>query len=188
MNPSELTLILDRVKSGEQRAQSELFEVAYAELRATANALMQSERADHTLQPSALIHEAALRLISQNVLESLPDRAYFFAAMVRAMRHALIDHARSRAAKKRDSGRSVVSLDRVLDVMEQESRVDLLALDDALLRLAEKRERTAQIVELRFFGGLTLPEIADSLSVSLATVSREWRYARAWLHEQIRDD
>ena len=185
LDRGDLTQILNRVKSGEQAAQAELFAAAYDELRSVASMLMRSERSGHTLQPSALINEAALRLIRQNVLEQIPGRAYFFGAMVRAMRHALIDHARGRAAQRRDPGEPLVSLDRAIDVMERESGVDLVALDDALSELSEKRERTGQIVELRFFGGLTLPEVAEQLGVSLATVNREWRYARAWLYEQM---
>lgn len=159
--------------------------MAYDELRTAAGAIMTHERTEHTLQPSALINEAALRLIRQNALESMPDRAYFFGAMVRAMRHALIDHARARKAQRRDAGACVVPLDLAIDVMEQQTGYELVALDEALRELATVRERTSQIVELRFFGGLTLAEVADQLAISLATVNREWRYARAWLLEQL---
>lgn len=185
MDSGELTLILDRVKAGDTQAEADLFSVAYGELRSAADSLMSKERGNHTLQPSALINEAALRLIRQNAIESMPNRAYFFGAMVRAMRRVLVDHARARNAQRRGDGNAVMPLDQAIDVMQKESRIDLVALDDALSRLGEQRKRTAEIVELRFFGGLSLPEIADSLSVSVATVNREWRYARAWLHEQI---
>ena len=185
MEHGDLTQILNRVQSGDQDAQADLFEAAYEELRSSASALMNRERAGHTLQPSALINEAAIRLIRQNSLDDLPNRSYFFGAMVRAMRCVLVDHARGRSATKRGAGKPVVSLDRAIDVMQEESGVDLVALDEALQELTSQRERTGQIVELRFFGGLTLPEIAEQLSVSLATVNREWRYARAWLYEQL---
>ena len=181
----DVTEILERVKSGDQSAEAELFAVAFDELRNAASKLMKSERTDHTLQPSALINEAALRIIRANAIDAMPDRAYFFGAMVRAMRHVLIDHARSRSAQRRGSGQPVASLDQAIDVMQKESGVDLIALDDALKELATKRERTSQIVELRFFGGMSLPEVAQHLSVSLATVNREWRYARAWLYDQL---
>ncbi len=185
MSESDLTQILHRVKSGDEQAQADLFAAAYEELRGAASALMRRERADHTLQPSALINEAALRLIHQNSLEQMPDRAYFFGAMVRAMRCALVDHARGKLTKRRGEGEKAISLDHAIDVMQKESGVDLVSLDEALQELTAKRERTGKIVELRFFGGLTLEEIAEQLSVSLATVNREWRYARAWLYDQM---
>jgi RNA polymerase sigma factor (TIGR02999 family) len=181
----DLTQILERVKSGDEQAQADLFSAAYQELREAASALMRRERVDHTLQPSALVNEAALRLIRQNSLEKLPDRAYFFGAMVRAMRCALVDHARGKLTQRRGEGAKAVALDQALELMQRESGVDLVALDDALKKLSSQRERTGQIVELRFFGGLTLEDIAEQLSVSLATVNREWRYARAWLYDQL---
>ena len=185
MSADDLTHILERVKSGEERAKADLFAAAYQELRDAAAGLMRRERSDHTLQPSALINEAALRLIRQNSLENMPDRAYFFGAMVHAMRCALVDHARGRRTQRRGEGEKAISLDRAIDVMQKESGVDLIALDEALQKLSRQRERAGHVVELRFFGGLTLEEIAEQLSVSLATVNREWRYARAWLHDQM---
>ena len=181
----QLSLILERAKSGDEQARADLFTAAYDELRTAASALMQRERADHTLQPSALINEAAMRLIKQNALEKMPDRAYFFGSMVRAMRCALVDHARGKLTQRRGEGEKAVSLDQAIEVMQRESGVDLVVLDDALQALSSQRERTGQIVELRFFGGLTLEEVAEQLNVSLATVNREWRYARAWLYEQM---
>lgn len=185
MAENDLTLILERVKAGDSQARADLFTAAYEELRVAASALMRRERIDHTLQPSALINEAAMRLMRQNALESMPDRAYFFGAMVRAMRCALVDHARGKLAQRRGAGEAAVSLDQAIEVMEKESGVDLIELDEALQALSAKRERTGQIVELRFFGGLTLEEISEQLSISLATVNREWRYARAWLYDQM---
>ena len=185
MEGSDLTQILERVKEGDEQAQAELFSAAYLELRTAASSLMKRERVDHTLQPSALINEAALRLFRQDALAKMPDRAYFFGAMVRAMRCALVDHARGRSAQRRGAGEAAVSLDQAIDVMQKENGVDLVALDEALRNLSLQRERTGRIVELRFFGGLTLPEIAEQLNVSLATVNREWRYARAWLYDQM---
>ncbi len=180
-----LTLLLERAKLGDEQARADLFSAAYGELREAASALMRRERVDHTLQPSALINEAALRLIRQNALEKAPDRAYFFGAMVRAMRCALVDHARGKLTQRRGHGEKAISLDQAIELMQRESGVDLVALDDALKELSSQRERTGQIVELRFFGGLTLDEIATQLGVSLATINREWRYARAWLYDQV---
>lgn len=185
LDRGDLTQILQRVQSGDEQAREDLFDAAYQELRVSAASLMKRERVDHTLQPSALINEAALRLLRQDALEEMPNRAYFFGAMVRAMRCALVDHARARLAQRRGAGEAAVPLDRAIEVMQKETGIELVALDDALQELSTQRERTGQIVELRFFGGLTLPEIADQLSVSLATVNREWRYARAWLHDQM---
>ncbi|QDT12795.1 ECF-type sigma factor [Stieleria marina] len=185
MEPEELTVILQRAKTGDESAQAKLFAAALDELHGAASALMQQERASHTLQPSALINEAALRLLKSNALESMPDRAYFFGSMVRAMRHVLIDHARARKAKRRQGNQVAVSLDYAIDVMEKQAGVDLIELDQALQELANQRERTSRIVELRFFGGMSQQEIADQMSLSLATVNREWRYARAWLRDRL---
>jgi RNA polymerase sigma factor (TIGR02999 family) len=182
---SELTVILQRVKHGDESAQAELFAVALDELHDAASALMHQERSTHTLQPSALINEAAIRLIRANALESMPDRAYFFGSMIRAMRHVLIDHARSKKARRRQGSQPAVSLDYAIDVMERQAGVDLVALDDALQELTNQRDRTGQIVELRFFGGMSHQEIADQLNLSLATINREWRYARAWLRDRL---
>ncbi|MGB7346782.1 MAG: ECF-type sigma factor [Pirellulaceae bacterium] len=187
MEPEELTVILHRAKAGDESAQAELFSAALDELHGAASALMQQERASHTLQPSALINEAAIRLLKSNALISMPDRAYFFGSMVRAMRHVLIDHARARKAKRRQGNQVAVSLDYAIDVMEKQAGVDLIALDDALQELSANRQRTSQIVELRFFGGMSLSEIAEHLTLSLATVNREWRYARAWLRDFLDD-
>ncbi|TWU59062.1 RNA polymerase sigma factor SigL [Rubripirellula tenax] len=187
VKPGDVTQILNRIQAGDPQAQSELFTFAFEELHRAASALMHRERANHTLQPSALINEAALRLLGTSAIESIPDRAYFFASMVRAMRRVLIDHARSRNARRRSSDQPVISLDHAIEVMEKNSGVDLIALDESLNALAEKRPRSSQVVELRFFGGMSLPEIADQLTISLATVNREWRYARAWLNDHLDD-
>ncbi len=185
MESEDLTVILQRAKTGDEMAQAELFAVAFEELHSAASALMHQERSTHTLQPSALINEAAIRLLRANALESMPDRAYFFGSMVRAMRHVLIDHARSRMAQRRGANQASVSLDYAIDVMEKQAGVDLIALDEALQELSDQRERTSQIVELRFFGGMSQQEIAEHLDLSLATVNREWRYARAWLRDRL---
>lgn len=185
MEPEELTVVLHRAQAGDEAAQAQLFAAALDELHGAASAMMQQERTSHTLQPSALINEAALRLLKANALETIPDRAYFFGSMVRAMRHVLIDHARARKAKRRNGNQVAVSLDYAIDVMEKQAGVELIELDEALRELADRRQRTSQIVELRFFGGMSQPEIAEQMNLSLATVDREWRYARAWLRDRL---
>ena len=147
--------------------------------------MMRRERDNHTLQPTALVNEAALRMLGQISDIASRDRAYFFGAMATAMRRVLVDHARSRNAARRGGDYQRQSLDYAIDAVEQEAQVDLLALDDALDQLAELNLRQSEIVSLRFFGGMSIPEIADHLSVSVSTVEKDWRVARAWLHGQL---
>ncbi|MGO9466333.1 MAG: ECF-type sigma factor [Isosphaeraceae bacterium] len=179
-----LTLILGRARDGDDGARSELLTLVYDELRGIASRLMRRERADHTLSPTAVVHEAVIRLLGEAVLEKAADRSYLFAAAARAMREVLIDHARRRAADRHGGGRQRVPLDAVVDYFQGQG-LDLIAVHEALDRLAERDERQAQVMTLRYFGGMTVPEVAAALGVSVVTVERDWRLARAWLVGQL---
>ena len=145
---------------------------------------MRRERTDHTLSPTAVVHEAVIRLLGGAVFDNAPDRGYLFASAARAMREVLIDHARRRAADRRGGGRRRVSLDAVLDYFEGQG-LDIVEVHEALDRLAERDERQAQVMTLRYFGGMTVHEVAAALGVSVVTVERDWRLARAWLVGQL---
>ena len=184
----ELTAILDRISSGDTDAKDELFELAYRELRGMAQRMMASEKPDHTLQPTALVNEAAIRLLGSESLEHAGDRSYFFGAMSLAMRRVLVDHARALKAQRRGAGRTNQSLSGLIEEVEQAYDVDLLSLDEALSQLAGISPRQSEIVVRRFFGGFEMQEIADQLNVSLSTVQKDWRVARAWLRHQLAED
>ncbi len=184
---SEVTTVLADIRSGSADAKNRLVELVYEELRRLAYQVMRTERAGHTLQPTALVHEALLRLLDGETLVHAPNRAYFFAAAAHAMRQVLVDHARKRAASKRGGDYERVTLDEVLDSLEQQ-RVDVLALNAALDELAVRHERQSKVVVLRFFGGLTMTEIAHQLDVSVGTVENDWRIAKAWLRGQLYGD
>jgi RNA polymerase sigma factor (TIGR02999 family) len=153
-------------------------------LRQFASGRMRRERAGHTLSPTAVVHEAVIRLLGEPVFDKAADRSYLFAAAARAMREVLIDHARRRAADRRGGGRQRVQLDAVVDHLEEQG-VDVLAVHEALDRLAELDGRQAQVMTLRYFGGMTVPEVAEALGVSVVTVERDWRLARAWLAVEL---
>jgi RNA polymerase sigma factor (TIGR02999 family) len=180
----DLTALLAEVRAGSAEARARLIVAIYGEMRRMAGAFMRRERPDHTLQPSALVNEALLRLLSGHVLVEAADRRYLFAAIAQAMRQVLVDHARRRKASKRPSRRSRVPLDWALADLDERG-LDVLALHDVLERLARTHPRQAQVVELRFFGGLSVPEVADTLGVSDTTVESDWRFARAWLRGQL---
>jgi RNA polymerase sigma-70 factor (ECF subfamily) len=156
----------------------QLLQLVYNELHAIAGRHLRRERPGHTLQPTALVHEAYLRLVGGNGLTAT-SRVHFLRAASRAMRQALVDHARARMALKRGSGLAI-TLDEGI-AGRDEPIIDMLALDDALARLAAAEPRWAQVVELKFFAGLDVPDIAQALGVSAATVKRDWQFARAWL-------
>jgi RNA polymerase sigma factor (TIGR02999 family) len=151
-----------------------------------ADALMRHERPDHTLQPSALVDEALIRLFDGEVLARATDRRYLFAAAAQAMRQVLVDHARHRDAAKRAGGRGRVPLDQVLDYLE-ERKLDVIALNEAVDRLMALDQRQGLVVTFRFFLGMTVPEVAEALDVSPGTVEGVWRIARAWLRRQLGD-
>ncbi len=173
---TETTLLLQSMGRGDAAAAEKLLPLVYDELHRRANQLMRGERAGHTLQPTGLIHEAFMRLVDQDV--QAQSRQHFLRIAARAMRQVLVDHARSRGSQKRGGGQRGVTLDERAIAGPSD---DVLAVDDALNRLAKFDPQLAQIVELRFYGELAHKEIADTLGISLRTVERGWRVARAWL-------
>lgn len=182
--PSDpVTQLLIRWNKGDEQALHDLLPIVYQELRRLAHYHLQSERSEHTLQGTAIVHEAYLRLMGGQPVE-LQNRTHFFALASRLMRQILVDYARSRNAAKRDGG-CRVSLSEVLETPIT-SDEDLLALDRALSELTSIDERQAKIVEMKFFGGLSSSAAAAELGVSRATVDREWAMARIWLHRHIR--
>jgi len=180
----EVTRILQDWGKGDQQALDRLMPLVYAELRSLARRYLRRERSDHTLQATALVHEAYLRLVDQSGV-TWQNRAHFFGVAAQAMRRILVDHARRHHAAKRGGPAFKVSLDDVM-IAATERSDDLLALDDALTRLAELDPRQGRIVELRLFSGLTVEETADALGISPATVKREWTSAKAWLTREVR--
>jgi RNA polymerase sigma factor (TIGR02999 family) len=178
-----VTQLLNRWTRGEERALHELVPIVYQELRRLAHYHLQSERPEHTLQSTALVHEAYIRLVGAQNAE-LHNRDHFFAVASRLMRQILVDYARSRKAAKRDGG-CRISLSNAMDIPITKDE-DIVALDGALEELARIDERQARIVELKFFGGLSSSSAATVLAISRATVNREWAVARLWLHRHIR--
>lgn len=172
-----------QVSRGDQVAADELFEAVYIELRRMAKDYLRDERSDHTLQSTALVHEAYLRLIGGQAIV-WHNRAQFFSIASQVMRHILVDHARKHTADKRGQGGTKLSLDDAVDLAAARN-VNLISLDEALVTLATLDEEQSRIVELRFFGGLTIRETAETLEISEMTVSRKWKTARLWLHQQV---
>jgi RNA polymerase sigma factor (TIGR02999 family) len=178
-----VTQILQAWRSGDETAAERLFPLVYADLRARAASALRPERANHTLTPTALVHEAYLRLVDQR-LPQFENRRHFYGVAARVMRQVLVDHARAHHAEKRNSGRAVLPLDETLPITDERSH-ELIALDDALRALAAFDPSKARLVELRYFVGLTIEETATMLDSSPATIKREWALARAWLHRNI---
>ena len=181
--PGEITELLTEVRLGKSDARSRLAELVYSELRRLATACMYRERPDHTLQPTALIHEAWLRLIGSNTTP-IENRVQFFAAASTLMRQILVDYARARRSEKRGGARKRVELNDGLSFTTGQSE-EILSLDSALAELAALDPRQSRIVELRFFGGLTEEEVAAMLGISARTVKREWSVAKAWLYAHM---
>lgn len=179
----DVTRLLELLQRGDADAADRLVPLVYHELREVAAAYMRSERPDHTLQPTALVHEAYLRLVQQREVH-WRGRSHFLGVAAQAMRRILVDHARRRAADKRGGGRIETLVENVPGT-DAPVTVDLIALDRALERLAERDPRAARIVELRHFGGLDVPGTAEVLGVSTATVKRDWRHARTWLRREL---
>ena len=182
-SPPEITELLIKWKGGDADALDRLTQLVYPELRRMARQYMRRENPAHTLQTSALINEAYLRLVDQQNIQ-WNDRLHFFAVAAQIMRHILIDHARMRHFAKRGAGAEHVPLDETT-MIHQARAAEFVALDDALRRLADFDARKCQIVELKFFGGLTVDEVAEVLKLSPITIKREWRAAKAWLQLEI---
>jgi RNA polymerase sigma factor (TIGR02999 family) len=179
-----VTQLLVRWKSGDTSALEALLPLVYGELHKIARHYLASERPDHTLQSTALVHEAYLRLVDQSPGKgAIENRAHFFGIAARLMRQILVDHARARSASKRGAG-CVVTLDESASILKNQS-VDIVALDDALTELARLDERQARMVELRFFAGLSVEDTARALDISPATVKRSWTAARLWLYREL---
>jgi RNA polymerase sigma factor (TIGR02999 family) len=179
----EVTRLLVNWSKGDQKALEELTPLVYAELRRLAGRFLRRERSDHTLQSTALVHEAFLRLIDQRSVQ-WQNRAHFFGVAAQLIRRILVDYARSRQTAKRGADAIKLSLDDALAVAEKRD-LDLVALDDALNNLARLDEQQSRIVELRFFTGLSIEETAEVLGVSPATVKREWVTAKALLYREL---
>lgn len=194
MEPQEtrahhVTQLIDAVSLGDSRALETLLPMVYDELRAIAEQHLRSERADHTLQPTALVHEAYLKLVDQRNVK-WQNRAHFYAVAAMAMRRILVNHAKSTKRIKRGGGRARVPMEDAIELaaapdLEGQSEVDLEALDTAMMKLAEFDERKARVVELRYFGGLGIDETAEVLGIAPATVKRDWNLARAWLMREL---
>jgi RNA polymerase sigma factor (TIGR02999 family) len=181
----QITQLLKKWSEGNQEVLDKLMPLVYDELRRQASRYLRRERANHTLQTTALIHEAYLKLIDQNQVE-WQNRTHFFAIAAQAMRRILVDYARERNRDKRGGAAENLPLEEAAFVVAaQEKTVDLVALDEALTRLAKFDERQARVVELRYFSGLSIDETAEILGVSNVTVRRDWNMAKAWLHQQI---
>lgn len=183
--PAESTTdLLLRWSEGDVSARDELMRLVYDELRRLAGSYLRRERPDHTLQPTALVNEAYIRLVDwKNV--RWQNRAHFIAMAAQVMRNILVDHARARQAAKRGGSQFNVSLSQAGRLPEGETEVDLLALHEALERLSALDGQKALVVELRFFGGLTIEEAAEALGISQPTVEREWAKAKAWLYREL---
>jgi len=181
----EITQLLQGWRGGDRKALDALLPIVYKELRRLAHFQMRQERPDHTLQSSALVHEAYLRLLGENTPQ-WESRSHFFAIAAQLMRQILVDYARRRGAGKRGGGAVTLSLeDAEVLAPGKEKDLDVVALDDALKALAQIDARKAQVVELRFFGGLNFDQTAEVLGVSAVTVARDWSTARAWLHREM---
>jgi RNA polymerase sigma-70 factor (ECF subfamily) len=180
--PGEVTLLLVDLQNRRQEAAPKLFELLYTELRRMAHRHLQNERPDHTLQATALVHEAYLRLVGAR--QDWSNRAHFFAIASSAMRRILVDHARAKQAAKRPGSQQRVDLEE-LPLLSIEPYDDVLTLDRALERLSQIDARQGRIVELRYFGGLTSEETAEALGVSTVTVQRDWAVAKAWLYGEL---
>lgn len=182
----DLTRSIQLAQSGDENARAEIIGLAYQDLRRIAFDRMKKERPDHTLSATALVHEVSLKLLEDTQLP-LDGIASFLAYVSRAMRNLLIDHARNRGRQKRGGERERFSFEEAMIACEQQSD-ELVALNDALIKLAEVDARKAHVVEMRYFGGLSLQETADALKISLATVKRDWEVAKVWLLAELTDD
>lgn len=180
-----VTQLLADWGSGDKAALEELMPLVYQELHRLAAYYLRRERQEHTLQATALINEAYMKIIDQRSV-NWQNRAHFFGVAAQLMRRILVDHARSHLYAKRGGGAQKLTLDEALALPQQERDLDLVALDDALCKLEEIDPKQSKIIELRFFGGLTIEETAEVLGISPATVKREWAWAKTWLYNEIK--
>jgi RNA polymerase sigma factor (TIGR02999 family) len=183
VGPGNITQLLTKLTNGDREAESVLVPLVYGELKRLARRYMRLERPDHTLQGTALVHEAYLKLIDQRDV-TWQNRAHFFGVAAQVMRHILTDHARARLAHKRGGAQQKISLDLALGFSPQQSK-QLLELHEALERLSQLDPRQDRIVELKFFGGLTDEEVAEVLGISVRTAKRDWSVAKAWLYREL---
>ncbi len=181
---AKVTTLLNEAGAGDARASAELLPLVYEQLRALAGRKMRRERPDQTLQATALVHEAYLRLVDTTKVQLWESRWHFFAAAAESMRRILVENARRRGRLKRGGDLNRVDLDK-LEVTVDDPPDELIALDEALIKLAETQPEKAQLVNLRYFGGLTHEEAAQALGISTSTADRHWAYARAWLYRHI---
>jgi RNA polymerase sigma factor (TIGR02999 family) len=182
---NEVTRILSAIDQGDPNAAAELLPLVYDELRQLATHKLAHEKPDHTLQATALVHEAYLRLVEVEQAPGWHSRGHFFAAAAEAMRRILIDQARHKQSQRQGGGRKRQPLEHV-DIAAPEASVDVLALDEALERFAQVDRLKADLVKLRYFAGLTIPQAAEALGISATTADRYWAYARAWLHAELK--
>jgi RNA polymerase sigma factor (TIGR02999 family) len=182
---TEVTRILSAIQQGDPHAAAQLLPLVYDELRRLATAKMAQEKPGQTLEATALVHEAYLRLVDTDQAQSWDNRRHFFAAAAEAMRRILVENARRKQSVRHGGGRQRLDLDDALS--PPGPGLDLLALDEAVARLAEKQPVKAELVKLRFFAGLTMPEAAQALGLSLATAERYWTFARSWLYAELAD-
>ena len=182
--PSEITQMLIELTGGNKDVVNQILPHIYDELRRLAGSYLRRERADHTLQPTALVHEAYMKLIDQKQVH-WQNRAHFFGIAAQVMRRILMDHARKHTAEKRGGDADKLPLEEEILVVSHERSADLIALDDALQALSQFDEQKAKIVELRYFGGLSIEETAEVIGVSVPTINRQWRMAKAWLHAEL---
>jgi len=185
-SPATITQLLIKWRNGDKAALDELTPLVYTELRRLARYYLRAERHGHTLQPSDLVHEAYMRLVDEKEID-WQNRAHFFGVAAVRMRHILVERARSRQAAKRGGGEYLLSLSKA-DRQAEDYDVKLLALNDALQRLEALDPQKSRVVELRYFGGLTIEETAEAMNISPATVKRDWSMARAWLRSEISNE
>ncbi len=181
-NRRDVTALLDRVRSGDNTASDQLLSLVYTELRGLAGAVFMGQGSDHTLQPTALVHEAYLKLVGH--FDRLDSRKHFFVLAGKAMRQVLADHARGNNAEKRGGNRRQVTLDTNLDSISP-SCVDLVSLDECLQRLADLNPRHAKVVDLRIFSGFSVEETAEILELSPRSIKADWAMAKAWLRREL---
>ena len=183
----DITQLLVELTDGNKEVVNEILPLIYTELRKLAGGYLRKERGNHTLQPTALVHEAYMKLIDQRQIK-WQNRAHFFGIAAQVMRRILLDYARQHKAEKRGGAGENMSLEENLIIIQGEKSAELLALDEALENLAKIDEMKAKIVELRYFGGLSVEETAEVLGVSAITIKRHWRMAKAWLYGQLSND